>query len=655
MSSSTTDRRLGLTGGAAIKAPCKAATTANITLSGEQTIDGVSCVTSDRVLVKNQTTGSENGIYVVDTGAWTRDLDCDGTNDLRSGTLVRVNQGSSNAGGWFQLSTSDPITIGTTSLTWSRETINNVTTSSLVASAGQTVFTVPTYQTAANGIAVYVNGLRQRVSTDYAETNTTTITFVSGLIANDEVDVYCGASIGNLTAAAASSVSVTDATDHFVSSTVEGALAELADGIAIDIGNAGITLTNASSATINRWNTALTANRTATLSTSNAKEGARFVCVRGSGATGNFTIAIGSLATLRAPGEWCEVVYDAGTSAWILYKYGILPSAEILSQSANNGDANVTLTVGSSERTQKWSSSLSLDRTVTLSATGAYIGARFLLIRKSTSAGNRSLVVQTGGATIIHLATEQWCFVEFAGTAWIVAASGNLREPNTNIIRLYDDFLGEEINGHIWQSLIGTDSACLQAIVRPEQLRGYVRLVTGAGAAATMAVNGTLLTSRLNWQVDQGCLVCEIRVMLDAITSVALFIGLTDQDSALEIPINGAGGGDTFTNNATDAVGVLFDTTMTTANWWLVGVAAGVAATGQNSAVAPVASTMETWRIEVSAVGAATFYRNGVIIGSVLSSAVSSGVPLTPVIAAFSRTTTIRNIDSDFIDIQAMR
>lgn len=52
--------------------PVKAATTANITLSGPQTIDGVSCVAGDRVLVWKQTTASQNGIYLVAAGAWTR-------------------------------------------------------------------------------------------------------------------------------------------------------------------------------------------------------------------------------------------------------------------------------------------------------------------------------------------------------------------------------------------------------------------------------------------------------------------------------------------------------------------------------------------------------------------------------------------------------
>ena len=74
MASPTTDRRFGLAGGVALKAPCALATTANITLSGEQTIDGT-LTDESRVLVKDQTDLTANGIYKSDTGAWTREPD----------------------------------------------------------------------------------------------------------------------------------------------------------------------------------------------------------------------------------------------------------------------------------------------------------------------------------------------------------------------------------------------------------------------------------------------------------------------------------------------------------------------------------------------------------------------------------------------------
>ncbi len=117
MTSEILERRRGVTGGRAFKLPCRVATTANITLSGLQTIDGVTVVADDRVLVKDQTTGSQNGIYVADTGAWVRAPDFDGTRDSVQGTLVLITSGTDNATTVYQLTTATPV-IGTSSLTF---------------------------------------------------------------------------------------------------------------------------------------------------------------------------------------------------------------------------------------------------------------------------------------------------------------------------------------------------------------------------------------------------------------------------------------------------------------------------------------------------------------------------------------------------------
>lgn len=649
------DRTTGLVGNAGMKVPVRAATTAAITLSGEQTVDGVAVVTGDRVLVKNQASGVDNGIYVVDTGAWSRAKDFNGVYDIVKGSLIRVNSGTTNADGIFAVLTDDPITIGTTSLSFARIAINYLVKSSHIATAGQTVFTLSTtYQVGANNLAVYVDGIRQAVDDEYLETNTSQITFTYALDVGQKVDAYAGQAIGNLTAAFASLVAITDAADLFIATTVEGALAERANQIAADVGNADATLIYGSSNQTQRWNTPLTVNRTATLSTSNAKEGASFLVVRGAGATGAFTLSVGSLATLRVPGEWALVTYDAGTSAWVLTGYGILPSAEIIAMSSDNGDASATLTVGSSTRTQRWGTTLTAERTATLSTTGGYAGARFRIERFEAATGGFALSVLTGSAVLARLAYGQWCDVEYTGTAWVVVARGNLREPFNSLIACRDDFLGEEIDGYKWQSIIGTDAECRQAIVLADQIGGVVRLTTGDDAAASMAVNGVQLHGQLNWRADRGVMEWEARVALDAITTVALFIGLTDQRTVLEMPFTLAAG-DVLTSNATNAVGVLFDTAADTDNWWMVGVKADVDATKQNSAVAPVAATFETWRIEVDGTGIATFYRNGTLIGTAMAAAVTASSPLVPVVAAFSRAAASRNIDVDLQSIQSQR
>lgn len=103
---------------AAYKRSVKAATTANITLSGEQTIDGIAVVTGDRVLVKNQTASGTNGIYIASTGAWTRAADADSITEI-AGATVNVDQGTQGSQLWSNnLKTTD--TLGTTAQTWTR-------------------------------------------------------------------------------------------------------------------------------------------------------------------------------------------------------------------------------------------------------------------------------------------------------------------------------------------------------------------------------------------------------------------------------------------------------------------------------------------------------------------------------------------------------
>jgi hypothetical protein len=103
-----------------VKASVVVATTANITLSGTKTVDGVALSVGDRVLVKNQTTGSENGIYVVASGAWSRSADADSDVEVTSGMFTFVEQGTANADSGFVLSTDGVIAVGTTALVFAQ-------------------------------------------------------------------------------------------------------------------------------------------------------------------------------------------------------------------------------------------------------------------------------------------------------------------------------------------------------------------------------------------------------------------------------------------------------------------------------------------------------------------------------------------------------
>jgi hypothetical protein len=101
------------------KASVIAATTANITLSAPQTIDGIAVIAGDRVLVKNQSTASQNGIYVVAAGAWTRATDADAWAEL-PGAFVFVERGTVNADCGFVCTVDAGGTIGSTNVTFAQ-------------------------------------------------------------------------------------------------------------------------------------------------------------------------------------------------------------------------------------------------------------------------------------------------------------------------------------------------------------------------------------------------------------------------------------------------------------------------------------------------------------------------------------------------------
>ena len=102
-----------------VKASVLVATTANITLSGAQTIDGVSVVAGDRVLVKDQTTQADNGIYVAATGAWARSADANTWDELVS-AYTFIEEGSTYADTGWVCTVNKGGTLGTTPVTWSQ-------------------------------------------------------------------------------------------------------------------------------------------------------------------------------------------------------------------------------------------------------------------------------------------------------------------------------------------------------------------------------------------------------------------------------------------------------------------------------------------------------------------------------------------------------
>ena len=96
----------------AFKPDVRAATLANITLAGVQTVDSVVLAAGDRVLVRSQSTAAQNGIYIVSASAWSRATDADSGAKL-AGALVPVSEGTASAGKVFRSSTGVSLALGT--------------------------------------------------------------------------------------------------------------------------------------------------------------------------------------------------------------------------------------------------------------------------------------------------------------------------------------------------------------------------------------------------------------------------------------------------------------------------------------------------------------------------------------------------------------
>ena len=103
----------------AFKTNVLVATTASITLSSTQLIDGVTVAVGDRVLVKNQSTTAQNGIYILASGAWTRATDADVAGEL-AGAIVPVEFGTANGGLVFATNFKASAALGTDAVTFAQ-------------------------------------------------------------------------------------------------------------------------------------------------------------------------------------------------------------------------------------------------------------------------------------------------------------------------------------------------------------------------------------------------------------------------------------------------------------------------------------------------------------------------------------------------------
>jgi hypothetical protein len=180
------------------KASVRAASTGNITLTSPgTTIDGVTMANGDRFLAKDQTTGSANGIYVFNGSgaAATRATDADTATKLTTGATTSVEEGTVNAGKTYVLITAEPITLGTTSLSF---TLMNGGSTTYVAGNGLTL-TGSTFDVgagtgisvAADTVSIDTSVVARKYAANVGDGSSTSIAVTHGLGTRDvNVQVY---------------------------------------------------------------------------------------------------------------------------------------------------------------------------------------------------------------------------------------------------------------------------------------------------------------------------------------------------------------------------------------------------------------------------------------------------------------------------------
>ena len=128
-----------------VKNSVRVATTANGTLSSafanNSTVDGVTLATGDRILLKDQSTGSQNGIYTVNaSGAPTRATDFDADSEVTGGTFFFVEEGTVNADNGFVMTNDGTVTVGSTALVFTQFSgAGQVTAGSALTKSGNTL------------------------------------------------------------------------------------------------------------------------------------------------------------------------------------------------------------------------------------------------------------------------------------------------------------------------------------------------------------------------------------------------------------------------------------------------------------------------------------------------------------------------------------
>ncbi|CAB4174917.1 hypothetical protein UFOVP1131_78 [uncultured Caudovirales phage] len=247
----------GVASGLDVKASVRVATTANVALAtaleGGDAIDGITLATGNRVLVKNQSTGSENGIYVVQSsGAAVRATDADASAEVTAGLFTFVEEGTANGNTGWVLTTDNPITLGTTALVFTQFSGSGAVTGGAGLTLTGTDLAVnvddSTIEIASDTLRVKDAGITAaKLATSAVDLSTTTVTGTlpvakggTGATTASDNTVFAGPVTGGPSAPSFRALAASDIPSHSTDKLTSGTLGVARGGTGASTFTAGI-------------------------------------------------------------------------------------------------------------------------------------------------------------------------------------------------------------------------------------------------------------------------------------------------------------------------------------------------------------------------------------------------------------------------------
>lgn len=475
------------------KPSVRAATTANITLSGTQTIDGVALAANERVLVKNQSIGTQNGIYAVSAGSWTRVTDADDIEKLRS-AFVFVEQGTVNGDTGWTCTVDLGATWGATAITWvqfsgagtytagSGLTLSGSAFSISTSYAGQTsITTLGTISTGTwQGTAISATYIDSAIARLASPTFTGRVTMPAAG-SGTGLKINSGW-IASPTSSDSGVIEYDGGVVNFINSS--GQRRRLfSEGSSIDASNIGDTTPASGTfnalATMAGYNAVFNGNIIAKANI-NLNGAAAAVLTLPGGSTSKVPIFLTS-GTLATTAVAHGVEWD-GTSLYVTNSSAARKTVAYTDSSITGNAANVTGTVaianGGTGQTSKAAAFNALSPTTTLGDFVYHDGSNNVRLAGSTAAAKRFLT-QTGNGTVS--AAPAWGTITSGDVSGLVASATTDTTNASNITSgtLADGRIAAALTGKTYNSLTLTAAAT-----------GFT--IAGGTASKTLTLSNTI-------------------------------------------------------------------------------------------------------------------------------------------------------------------